>query len=381
MAGPHAKRGSTALDQCGTDGLVTMRSHHFLWIGLMCAAAIAGLAAQAPLAQAAKPTGSKTQSDSKDVKTKNKDTKSTPDANAQPSPEKEAKPKPKPIPKTWSAEKIAEERALCQKTLAKIDAIAIPEASFRKGGCGAAAPVRLIAVGTKPQVTLSPPAIMTCRLASAMHRWATQDLQRLAKKHLKDQIIRIEVMSDYSCRNTYGRKIGKLSEHALANAIDIRGFSTADGKVVRLLSAWGPTARDIAAEKARAEKARQAKLEAQRAAQQEADVREAEQSNQAKDVGRKKTPKQIVVKGTKELLDVGKKIASAAKTALKAGTPDPTQVVPLSQRISRQGYFLRAAHKSACKIFGTTLGPEANDAHRNHFHLDMRPRRRSNYCE
>jgi hypothetical protein len=38
--------------------------------------------------------------------------------------------------------------------------------------------------------------------------------------------------------------------------------------------------------------------------------------------------------------------------------------------------FLRKAHDGACEIFGTTLGPEANEAHKNHFHLDMKDRRR-----
>ncbi len=37
--------------------------------------------------------------------------------------------------------------------------------------------------------------------------------------------------------------------------------------------------------------------------------------------------------------------------------------------------FLREIHDGACEIFGTTLGPEANEAHRNHFHLDMKERR------
>jgi hypothetical protein len=36
--------------------------------------------------------------------------------------------------------------------------------------------------------------------------------------------------------------------------------------------------------------------------------------------------------------------------------------------------FLHAIHQSACKIFGTVLGPEANKAHRNHFHVDMAER-------
>jgi hypothetical protein len=38
--------------------------------------------------------------------------------------------------------------------------------------------------------------------------------------------------------------------------------------------------------------------------------------------------------------------------------------------------FLRDIHDGACGIFGTTLGPDANDAHKNHFHLDMTERRR-----
>ena len=32
--------------------------------------------------------------------------------------------------------------------------------------------------------------------------------------------------------------------------------------------------------------------------------------------------------------------------------------------------FLRVVHESACKRFGTTLGPDYNAAHNNHFHLE-----------
>ena len=43
--------------------------------------------------------------------------------------------------------------------------------------------------------------------------------------------------------------------------------------------------------------------------------------------------------------------------------------------------FLRDVHDGACKIFGTVLGPEANEAHKNHFHLDLAKRRHSAYCQ
>jgi len=43
--------------------------------------------------------------------------------------------------------------------------------------------------------------------------------------------------------------------------------------------------------------------------------------------------------------------------------------------------FLRDVHAGGCKIFGTVLGPEANEAHKNHFHVDIAKRRHSAYCQ
>jgi hypothetical protein len=45
-----------------------------------------------------------------------------------------------------------------------------------------------------------------------------------------------------------------------------------------------------------------------------------------------------------------------------------------------QSRFLQHIHAEACNIFGTVLGPKANAAHKNHFHLDMTKRRHGSYC-
>lgn len=42
-----------------------------------------------------------------------------------------------------------------------------------------------------------------------------------------------------------------------------------------------------------------------------------------------------------------------------------------SDALSSEGRLLRFAHDSACSMFTTTLGPEANALHRDHLHLDM----------
>ncbi len=44
------------------------------------------------------------------------------------------------------------------------------------------------------------------------------------------------------------------------------------------------------------------------------------------------------------------------------------------------GKFLRAAHKSACGVFGTTLGPGSDGYHENHLHFDTASHRGGPYC-
>ena len=47
----------------------------------------------------------------------------------------------------------------------------------------------------------------------------------------------------------------------------------------------------------------------------------------------------------------------------KAPAPDPLTLP--------QAKFLRRVHQGACEVFTTVLGPEANDIHRTHLHLDL----------
>jgi len=72
---------------------------------------------------------------------------------------------------------------------------------------------------------------------------------------------------------------------------------------------------------------------------------------------------------------------AAARVGKRASKPAPkATVAPPSVRQTPRALFLRQIHADACKLFGTVLGPEANEAHRDHFHLDLAPRKRSNYC-
>ena len=318
--------------------------------------------------------------------------KTLPEAKA----EKEAATKP---PEVWAPADIAAAKARCDIILKKIAAIAIPEAPIKQGACGTPAPIQLISIGRKPQVSISPPAIVTCELAEALSTWLESDLQPLARKNFNTEIIKIETMSSYSCRNAYGRKGGKLSEHGLANALDIRGFVTASAKTAYVLEDWGKPQREIVAEiaaaKAAEEKAAAIKAAAEKAAQanqlaKKNDAAATPPSATASNVGAPAAgiARRSIIDGIPKLTVTlpGAKPDAQDKGDYSFAEPDrlggpKSETSDAAPQTLRKREFLHAAHRAACQIFGTTLGPEANNAHRNHFHIDMAQRRVAKICD
>lgn len=310
----------------------------------------------------------------------------------------DAKPEPIVDPNVWTPKEIETAQKACKQILASLEAVTFPAGPVKKGQCGDPAPVRLMSVGRNPPVSFSPPAVVNCNMVKALHKWTTQKLQPLAKRFLKSPIIKVEVMAGYSCRNRYGRKTGRLSEHALANALDIGGFVTQDGQRTRLLADWGMTVRDIVKKKADERAAREAALKSAQAAQEEKDRKQAAALKKDSEKRKEKRASKTATKKTKNKTKKTTKVASLGRIELKqkkkksgtkkVGTKKPKKKkrrrmdkAVFSPATSKKAQFLRQAHNGACRVFGTTLGPEANDAHRNHFHIDLAPRRRRNYCQ
>ena len=322
-----------------------------------------------------------------------------------------------PAPDVWQPQEIAAAQARCAAILKEIDAVVIPQPPLKQGQCGAPAPVRLVSVGKSPQVAFSPPALVDCKLAAALHAWIKNDLQPLAAKHLGAKIIAVEVMSDYSCRPALGRVGNRLSEHAFANALDIRGFLTEKGQAARVLQSWGTPKREIAeriaAAKAQAEKDAAARAAADAAAKQNLQDPKATQDAKTKPADKTKAATAPVAVATnlatpgagvaKRIRAGGvDKIAITLPGSSKGASQDvaklggPRTPGPRNSRASTeiatlgpieepppgpQSHFLHAAHAAGCRIFGTTLGPEANADHRNHFHVDMAERKYKKICD
>ena len=271
----------------------------------------------------------------------------------------------------WSNSEIMEALRECVERLGPIVAEVKPIEPIKAGRCGTAAPVKLLRVGTDPRVEISPAATLNCDMALALNEWIETGVQPAAQRLLGTKVVRLRNVTSYSCRNRNSAARGPLSEHAFANALDIASFFTEDGRLVDLTQHWGPTERELEAARRAAEAERKAAAEAAREATQKAVEAGEENTSASEDEQGSAEIEEIPLPPLRDEASV------PAPTISDATTSEP---VP-KPNSEAEGAFLRAVHEDACGIFGTVLGPEANALHEDHFHLDMKARRRSAFCE
>jgi hypothetical protein len=102
-------------------------------------------------------------------------------------------------------------------------------------GCEAADVVQLDAVLTRDRrrVSLSPPALLRCDMATAIAKWVREDLQALAASQ-GGLLSGLDNFNSFECRGR-NRVVGaKTSEHGRANALDIRAIIVNGGRKLEL---------------------------------------------------------------------------------------------------------------------------------------------------
>jgi hypothetical protein len=315
----------------------------------------------------------------------------------------EAKAEPPPA---WTAIEVAAAKAECEK-LTKGLAIELRYvAPIRHDQCGTPQPVEVKSLGSGHKVQLVPPALMNCRMAAMLVRWIDTSVQPQAKALIGKPIARLTNASAYVCRNRYGAKDQKLSEHAKANAIDVSAFVTTDGRTIAVTEAWGPTMAEIEAKQAaEAEMRAKAGADAAKAAATQVastgdvlpqsaaaalaatdevrpaaaiappDPKKGKRSKRSRnDAAVQPVALGDLVKGEPLIARGSEKDKKRRRGVLIAR---PIELQPKTP----EGKFLHAIHADACRIFGTVLGPEANEAHHDHLHLDLASRRTSSFCQ
>lgn len=105
------------------------------------------------------------------------------------------------------------------------------------GPCGTRKPF-VVSAALGGRVALDPPATLTCNMIPKLDNWLEEDVQSAAGTFLGEPVAGVEVAASYGCRTRNSRRGGKISEHAFANAIDIRAFVLSSGRRISVEHGW-----------------------------------------------------------------------------------------------------------------------------------------------
>jgi hypothetical protein len=85
---------------------------------------------------------------------------------------------------------------------------------------------------------------MSCRLAATLYMWERYVVLPAAEEELGQKVKRIETLGSYACRRVNSASTGRWSEHARGEAVDIAGFTLADGSRVMVKDAFNADSRE-----------------------------------------------------------------------------------------------------------------------------------------
>jgi hypothetical protein len=110
--------------------------------------------------------------------------------------------------------------------------------SARQDAPPALGPARGNSVESVGPVAIKPTATLACPIVSMLDRWLIDSVQPAAQRWFGSRVVEIKQISAYSCRGMNGNAHAHISEHAFGNALDISGFTLADGRKVTVKNGW-----------------------------------------------------------------------------------------------------------------------------------------------
>ncbi len=128
------------------------------------------------------------------------------------------------------------EPSACRQALTETIAVAPSIPAIKgPGACGGDDLVRLEAIVTSDnqRVAVKPAAVLRCEMATAIAEWIRSAMEPLAAE-LGTKLSELDNFDSYECRGRNRVKGARLSEHGLANALDVRGIKLANGSAISL---------------------------------------------------------------------------------------------------------------------------------------------------
>jgi len=119
----------------------------------------------------------------------------------------------------------------------------LPDRDFG-GGCVVMGAVQLLDIGV-PVTNLKS---MRCGLARTFTDWVRYAVAPAAYQILGSELVKVESFGTYSCRGIVGggeEAAKRVSEHGLANAVDISAFVLRDGRRITIEKDWRSNDPDV----------------------------------------------------------------------------------------------------------------------------------------
>ncbi len=160
----------------------------------------------------------------------------------EPAPEPKAAPEPELAP---AAEEAVVDDRISQRACPALIAGAVVAKMLppiADGVCMAQSPLEVTALNVHGKtVELTSPIQTNCEMATALVDWAGE-VDAYAKAALDSELVALQTGTSFMCRARVGGGEQFTSEHGFANAVDLVGFTLADGRSIVVEDDWLPAA-------------------------------------------------------------------------------------------------------------------------------------------
>ena len=131
----------------------------------------------------------------------------------------------------------AENACFARKLVTPSDTIVPSPEIDGPGICGMTRPLKVSALNNGT-VGLDEVLTIDCPMIPALEAWLSEVVQPEAQTRFGQKIATLNVFGAYSCRSIDNIPGERLSEHAFGNAVDIAGFTLANGREIAFARDW-----------------------------------------------------------------------------------------------------------------------------------------------
>ncbi len=135
----------------------------------------------------------------------------------------------------WRAQ--AENACFARKRVTLSDTIVSAPEIEGPGICGMTRPLKVSAVDDGA-IAIDKTLTIDCPMIPALEAWLNAIVEPDAQTRFGQRVATVNVFGAYSCRGIDNIAGARLSEHAFGNAVDVAGFTLADGRRIDFVHDW-----------------------------------------------------------------------------------------------------------------------------------------------